>query len=89
MKTALILPPAISALAFLSCVFGQPPEPVNVLFIAVDDLRPELGIYGNTQIRAINYIKRTLQLNHQDPDESELLNSSNSALKCKYKCNLH
>jgi len=30
------------------------PEKLNVLFIAVDDLRPELGCYGNTLIKTPN-----------------------------------
>ena len=29
-------------------------RPTNVLFIAVDDLRPELGIYGNPVIKSPN-----------------------------------
>ncbi|MEX2511671.1 MAG: sulfatase, partial [Cyclobacteriaceae bacterium] len=37
---------------------GNPPQendrPFNVLFIAVDDLRPELGVYGNNVIKTPN-----------------------------------
>src|SRR3954466_8287465 len=38
----------------------------NVLFIAVDDLRPELGCYGNSQIKSPNIdalAKQGLQFN--------------------------
>ena len=31
-------------------------EKRNVLFIAVDDLRPELNCYGSTQIKSPNFI---------------------------------
>lgn len=30
------------------------PRPFNVLFIAVDDLRPELGCYGNRIVKTPN-----------------------------------
>ena len=33
---------------FIGC--ATPPQAPNVLFIAIDDLRPELGCYGNEQI---------------------------------------
>ena len=33
----------------LSCAVPEKTKP-NVLFIAIDDLRPELGCYGNAQI---------------------------------------
>jgi arylsulfatase A-like enzyme len=33
---------------------ASPPEKPNILFIAVDDLRPELGCFGNTIIRSPN-----------------------------------
>lgn len=35
-------------------VVAAEPQPLNVLFIAVDDLRPELGCYGNNQIKSPN-----------------------------------
>jgi len=41
------------ALALLVSLIGttaQADEPPNVLFISIDDLRPELGCYGNTEI---------------------------------------
>ena len=38
----------------LSCVPGTNPRPMNVLFIAVDDLRPTLGCYGNTTVVSPN-----------------------------------
>jgi hypothetical protein len=33
------------------CRFGASSRRPNVLFIAVDDLRPELGCYGNREIK--------------------------------------
>jgi iduronate 2-sulfatase len=46
----------------LACTFGSscsqqpsiPKSPPNILFIAVDDLRPELGCYGNQNIQTPN-----------------------------------
>ncbi len=32
-------------------------KPLNVLFIAVDDLRPEMGCYGNTILKTPNMDK--------------------------------
>ena len=40
--------------SILSCQSGELPEKPNVLFIAVDDLRPELNCYGLTQIHSPN-----------------------------------
>ena len=40
--------------SFLSCQSGELPEKPNVLFIAVDDLRPELNCYGQSQIHSPN-----------------------------------
>ena len=33
---------------------GQKKAPPNILFIPVDDLRPELGCYGNTIVKTPN-----------------------------------
>jgi len=40
----------------LSCVMGfsQTPKKPNILFIAVDDLKPELGCYGNKLVKTPN-----------------------------------
>ncbi len=43
----------IIANLFISCAQKQE-KPLNVLMIAVDDLRPELGCYGNTLIQSPN-----------------------------------
>jgi arylsulfatase A-like enzyme len=42
-----------SVLLLLSCTSATDPTPTrpNVLFISVDDLRPELGVYGNTVVK--------------------------------------
>ena len=39
------------AVLLLSCGVPSPAERPNILFIIVDDLRPELGCYGNEEIR--------------------------------------
>ncbi len=62
MGTTRFLHASILAAVALSVVACQAPDPVaeeaparlNVLFIAVDDLRPELGAYGRTHIHSPN-----------------------------------
>lgn len=51
MKTIII--PLLVLLACVTACIGQN-RPPNVLFIAVDDLRPELGAYGNTHVKTPN-----------------------------------
>jgi hypothetical protein len=34
----------------LSCSLPDPDRPLNVLFIAIDDLRPQLGAYGEPEM---------------------------------------
>ena len=49
--------PYLLGLIWLNSSFhasGQPVRP-NVLFISVDDLRPELGAYGNKDIHTPNF----------------------------------
>lgn len=49
---------AMLVICFLAAdtVAGAPPErPLNVLFVIVDDLRPELGCYGNSDIHTPNF----------------------------------
>ncbi len=56
-KLTKIIPPSLIimlvALVF-SCQSDDLPEKPNVLFIAVDDLRPELNCYGQSQIHSPN-----------------------------------
>jgi iduronate 2-sulfatase len=44
----------IAASFFTGCESEEPKEKPNILFIAVDDLRPELGCYGNTYVKSPN-----------------------------------
>ncbi|MEQ8303129.1 MAG: sulfatase [Cyclobacteriaceae bacterium] len=50
---------ACAMLILLWCCSSKPQDQLtskpNVLFIIVDDLRPELGCYGNTQIKTPNF----------------------------------
>ena len=50
------LPLTIFALTLASSVHAAAERPVkpNVLFIAVDDLRPDFGCYGNTRVKSPN-----------------------------------
>ena len=45
---------AATASQTASLVLGQPSKKFNVLFLAVDDLRPELGCYGRDYIKSPN-----------------------------------
>ncbi len=47
-----VMAAAAGVMAMLtSCGTSAPQERPNILFIIVDDLRPELGCYGNTEIK--------------------------------------
>ncbi|MEK7677703.1 MAG: sulfatase [Verrucomicrobiota bacterium] len=46
--------PILTSLALLAVASLQAAERPNILFIAVDDLRPELGCYGNPLIKSPN-----------------------------------
>ncbi len=44
----------VFASLFLSNVSAQQKTKPNILFIGIDDLKPILGCYGNTQIKTPN-----------------------------------
>lgn len=51
-------PAAAACLLFcaaLFCACGAPPKPPNVLFLAVDDLRPQTGAYGESGMVTPNF----------------------------------
>ena len=53
-KTTWIL--SVLLLATTTNVFAQKTTKPNILFIAVDDFKPEIGAYGNTLIKTPNKI---------------------------------
>ena len=57
-------------LTFATAVFGDK-KPLNVIFIIVDDLRAELGLYGCGQMKTPNFdriAKQSMQFNrHRSP----------------------
>jgi len=54
MKAQPIFPILLAVAAFTAPAAGAAPNKPNILFIAVDDLRPELGCYGKDYIRSPN-----------------------------------
>ena len=44
----------VLATIYISNVYSQPKTKPNILFIGIDDLKPILGCYGNTQIKTPN-----------------------------------
>src|SRR5438093_12525928 len=45
---------AVAALVLSPVAFARGAEKLNVLFVAVDDLRPEFGAYGATYVKSPN-----------------------------------
>ena len=64
---------------FTTEVPAAQPAKLNVLFIAVDDLRPEAGCYGNPIIKTPNIdalAKRGVLFNNESPSETSAISSS-------------
>jgi iduronate 2-sulfatase len=41
-------------LSLVTAFAAEPPRTLNVLFVVVDDLRPEFGCYGSSQVKSPN-----------------------------------
>ncbi|MBX6312299.1 MAG: sulfatase [Isosphaeraceae bacterium] len=53
-RLTLLLAVAAVAASTRSMIAAEPPRKLNVLFLMSDDLRPELGCYGNPHVRTPN-----------------------------------
>ena len=53
MKLRLLIA-ALSFAFFSTAVIAQKKSKPNILFIAIDDLKPELGCYGNSLVKTPN-----------------------------------